>query len=94
MVWGDGATRFARGFIDEVELCLLELYVECVSDFEVIMLVVGMIVGGGFLVMLYFVVFAGFVSAVLISCGAWAVFAASGLLVFEMFMYMWVWLNG
>ena len=94
MAWGDGATRLARGADDDAESCPLELHAERASDFEAIMLVVGTTVGGGFLAMPYFAAPAGFVPAVLISCGAWAVLAASGLLVSETLMHTWARSNG
>ena len=94
--WRGGTGRRAsRGApTDEAESCPLELHAERASDFEAIMLVVGTTVGGGFLAMPYFAAPAGFVPAVLISCGAWAVLAASGLLVSETLMHTWARSNG
>ena len=73
----------------DAESCPLDLHAERASDFEAIMLVVGTTVGGGFLAMPYFAAPAGFVPAALVSAGAWAVLAASGLMVSETLMHTW-----
>ena len=74
---------------EEAESCPLDLHAERASDFEAAMIVVGTTVGGGFLAMPYFAAPAGFVPAVLMSVGAWAALAASGLLVSEALLHTW-----
>lgn len=84
---GDGDEDVLPG--EDGDSCPLELHSDRASDFEAIMLVVGTTVGGGFLAMPYFAAPAGFVPAIAISIGAWAVLAASGLLVAETLMRTW-----
>lgn len=88
MAWGDGAVRTASED-GEADSCPLELHDDRASDFEAIMLVVGTTVGGGFLAMPYFAAPTGFLPAVMMSVGAWAVLAASGLMVSETLMHTW-----
>ncbi len=88
MAWGDGAVRTASED-GEAESCPLDLHDERASNFEAVMLVVGTTVGGGFLAMPYFAAPTGFLPAVMMSVGAWAVLAASGLMVAETLMHTW-----
>ena len=82
-------SRGREGSADDGDACPLDLHASRASDFEAIMLVVGTTVGGGFLAMPYFAAPAGFVPAALVSAGAWAVLAASGLLVAETLVHTW-----